>query len=75
MTVVTGHRPCQCPPPWGRSPDRRGYLRPRDDVEEVACEFYDLVTLIDAGENTTRVTPAVDRDRGHVGAGDKAATV
>jgi hypothetical protein len=29
---------------------------PQDDVEEVGAEFYDRVTLIDAGENTTRVS-------------------
>ena len=29
---------------------------PDDDVEEVSGEFYDQVTLIDAGENTTRIT-------------------
>ncbi|GAA2482654.1 hypothetical protein Ahu01nite_070990 [Winogradskya humida] len=28
---------------------------PQDDVEEVEAEFYDQVTLVDAGENTTRV--------------------
>jgi hypothetical protein len=29
---------------------------PDGDVEEVGCEFYDQVTLIDAGENTECVT-------------------
>ena len=29
---------------------------PEDDVEEVEAEFYDQVTLIDAGENTTRIS-------------------
>jgi hypothetical protein len=27
----------------------------KDDVEEVEHEFYDQITLIDAGENTTRI--------------------
>jgi hypothetical protein len=29
---------------------------PEDDVEEVEAEFYDQVTLIEAGENTTRIS-------------------
>ncbi|MCU7730532.1 hypothetical protein ODJ79_43035 [Actinoplanes sp. KI2] len=29
---------------------------PQDDVEEVEAEFYDQVTLIDAGENTTKIS-------------------
>jgi hypothetical protein len=29
---------------------------PDDDVEVVSHEFYDQVTLIDAGENTTQIT-------------------
>lgn len=29
---------------------------PEDDVEEVEHDFYDQVTLIDAGENTTRIS-------------------
>jgi hypothetical protein len=29
---------------------------PEDDVEEVEAEFHDQVTLIDAGENTTRIS-------------------
>ncbi|MEV6150134.1 hypothetical protein AB0L53_07305 [Nonomuraea sp. NPDC052129] len=32
------------------------FSRPEDDVEEVEHEFYDQVTLIDAGENTTRIS-------------------
>ncbi|MFC6022832.1 hypothetical protein ACFP2T_42595 [Plantactinospora solaniradicis] len=33
----------------------RLFSGPADDVEEVDYEFYDRVTLIDAGENTTRI--------------------
>jgi hypothetical protein len=29
---------------------------PQDDVEKVEAEFYDQVTLIDAGANTTRIS-------------------
>ena len=29
---------------------------PEDDVDEVEHEFYDQITLIDAGENTTRMS-------------------
>jgi hypothetical protein len=29
---------------------------PQDDVEEVEAEFYDQVTLVDAGENTTQIS-------------------
>jgi hypothetical protein len=36
---------------------------PDDDVWEVSPEFYDQVTLIDAGENTIRITcPCCTRD-------------
>ncbi|MET8152437.1 hypothetical protein ACIBSW_18730 [Actinoplanes sp. NPDC049668] len=34
----------------------RLFAGPGDDVEEVEAEFYDRVTLIDAGENTTRIS-------------------
>jgi hypothetical protein len=34
----------------------RLFSGPDDNVEEVSYEFYDQVTLIDAGENTTRIT-------------------
>jgi len=34
----------------------RLFSGPEDDVEEVEYEFYDRVTLIDAGENTTRIS-------------------
>lgn len=34
----------------------RLFVAPGDDVERVEYEFYDHITLIDAGENTTRVT-------------------
>lgn len=34
----------------------RLFSGPEDDVEEVEHEFYDRVTLIDAGENTTRIS-------------------
>ena len=34
----------------------RLFSGPNDTVEEVSHEFYDRVTLIDAGENTTQVT-------------------
>ncbi len=34
----------------------RLFSGPREHVEEVEAEFYDQVTLIDAGENTTGVT-------------------
>ncbi|MTK05030.1 hypothetical protein [Micromonospora sp. CP22] len=34
----------------------RLFSGPDDDVEQVEHEFYDKVTLIDAGENTTRIT-------------------
>ncbi|NJC84442.1 hypothetical protein [Planosporangium mesophilum] len=34
----------------------RLFSGPTDDVEHVDHEFYDRVTLIDAGENTTRIT-------------------
>ncbi|GIF78094.1 hypothetical protein Asi02nite_76120 [Asanoa siamensis] len=33
----------------------RLFSGPADDVEEVDYEFYDQVTLIDAGENATRI--------------------
>lgn len=32
------------------------FAGPRDDVDEVKAEFYDRVTLIDAGGNTTRAS-------------------
>ncbi|MEU8658252.1 hypothetical protein [Actinoplanes philippinensis] len=34
----------------------RLFCGPSDHVEEVETEFYDHVTLIDAGENTTAIT-------------------
>ena len=34
----------------------RLFSGPEDDIEEVGAEFYDQVTLIDAGENTTRIS-------------------
>ncbi|MEH0935831.1 hypothetical protein [Micromonospora psammae] len=34
----------------------RLFADPGDSVEQVDHEFYDRVTLIDAGENTTRIT-------------------
>ena len=34
----------------------RLFSGPSADVEDVDYEFYDRVTLIDAGENTTRIT-------------------
>lgn len=34
----------------------RLFSGPADDVEDVDHEFYDRVTLIDAGQNTTRIT-------------------
>jgi hypothetical protein len=34
----------------------RLFSGPGDDVESVEAEFYDQVTLIDAGENTNRIT-------------------
>ncbi|MFC4021749.1 hypothetical protein ACFOW4_27960 [Micromonospora sp. GCM10011542] len=34
----------------------RLFSGPDDDVEHVDHEFYDQVTLVDAGENTTRIT-------------------
>ncbi len=41
----------------------RLFSGPEDDVEEVGHEFYDRITLIDAGENTTRITcPDCDGD-------------
>lgn len=36
----------------------RLFSGPEDDVEEVQYEFYDQVTLIDAGGNTTRISCA-----------------
>lgn len=33
----------------------RLFSAPEDDVEEVKHEFYDRITVIDAGENTTQV--------------------
>lgn len=41
----------------------RLFSGPQDDVEEVETEFYDVVTLVDAGENTTRIScPDCDGD-------------
>jgi hypothetical protein len=41
----------------------RLFSGPKDDVEEVEAEFYEQVTLIDAGENTTRISCSnCDRD-------------
>ncbi|MET7427031.1 hypothetical protein [Dactylosporangium sp. NPDC005555] len=41
----------------------RLFSGPEDDVEEVEHEFYDRITVIDAGENTTRIScPNCDGD-------------
>jgi hypothetical protein len=41
----------------------RLFSGPEDGVEEVEAKFYDQVTLIDAGENTTRISCSnCDRD-------------